>query len=192
MKKMLEQLNKTIQDNKEKVSKLAEQIQNDKAVFEKLDKDYQKVVLSGNDDEADKLFDKMAELKRNIERNDRRYQVLNQPNNLPDEVKVLAHDLLSEHAKETKRLRDLEKEKEAELEAFRETYFQKIEELGKITRELKDIRKYQAAADRALNPKDRTNHFYDAPETRVQKLAIDNTSVIYQALQGTRGKGVTR
>jgi chromosome segregation ATPase len=192
MEKKLEQLNKTIQDNKKKVENLAEQIQSDKAIFANLDKDYQKIVLAGNDEEADKLFDRMAELKRAIERNERRYQVLNQPNNLPDEVKVLAKELLSEYEVESNKLYKLEKEKEAELEAFRETYFQKIEELGKITREQKDLRKYRAAGNKALDPKDRTNYFYEPADSRSYKLVIDNKTLIYQALQGTRAKGVTR
>lgn len=192
MKELMGKLKEVYEGSQKKVENLAEQIQADKASSGAIEKEYQHFILSGNDEEADKLFSKLNHLKNEIQKNEAKYKVLNSGQS-PYELVKMVDEIKDTGDKEIERLKEQRTKKHEEIEQLRELYFAKIEELGAISKEMKNIQTEVRRAERHIDPSmpSFTAPFY-AEQNEVHKFKIDNQGLIFQAWQGTRQKGVTR
>ncbi|HWO77759.1 MAG TPA: hypothetical protein VNM69_17975 [Bacillus sp. (in: firmicutes)] len=182
MSELVQALKDAIARDKEKISQLKAQIFEDKNKLSGLDAKYNELVLQGNDSESDKVFNQLFELKRDIEKNERKLQVLNS-GQLSEDVKKAAQAVLDFTAKEQVKLNKALKQKKSELTILKEQYFNKLEELGEVIRN-----EHKNQMDSNFAHSKLHGEIIETPmiNYRAHQYLIKDSTEVFKALNGTR------
>lgn len=187
---LVEQFKTAKERHQDKITKIAAQIENDKAELSAAKAEYEQLLLSGNDKKADQLFDRIYDLKRNIEKNESKHKTLNS-GRLTDEMKAIADKIEAAGEKEKQKFHEILQAKNKEIEDLKEQYFLKLEEIGAVMREQRELNQKVLNAEKMINP-GMEPYWLPSIDYQTYQYTIDNKSLIYQAMAGTRQKGVTR
>ncbi|MCH4984917.1 hypothetical protein AB4G91_06840 [Macrococcoides goetzii] len=128
--KLFEQFNKERNENKESITKLETQLQEDRKQFTQLNTDYKNHIASGDDDKADELYSEIAALEINIKKNEKKLATKKTVSK--DVIKEKAMALIMNQPK-LKRLYKDDKEK------LLHEYKLKIDEVNAVVKKMNEL-----------------------------------------------------
>ena len=199
--KSLKNFYEVLKRGQNKKQELQQQIKEDKKQLTQSEKDYNEKVLEGDDKGADELFDTIYELKKSIENNKKKLEIISaEDSTRTKDVISSANAVITDCQKSLEKLEKEKKNKITELEEIMETYFKKVEEIGDVCREIKTEHGY---IDRVVEylPDDQKPHGYHPrlgyhPASgaaydlfRGDKYLIDHHPLVRSAFEGQRQEG---
>lgn len=169
--KSYDNFTKALADNQERMTKLNQEIESMQLEVDQLGKDYNKCVIQGDDEQADKTFNLMESRQSGIRNNQNKLEVLKEN----DIAKAEAEKVLYEGLKENKKLQDKAEKKFQEVEAIKHKLYQKLQEIGQIEQENETIQNQVEHASeftsmRAIDYKDGIGVFYIDSGLDIQTL----------------------
>jgi uncharacterized protein YoxC len=187
MSDLLKHLKDAADNHKNKVERLKNQVEEDKVSLQKLDKKHNELVLKGKDDEADQVFNQLFDLKRDIEKNERKVKILGS-GQVSEEVRQAAEKLKSHAENERLKADKLLTKKNDEIKEIRRQYFEKLSEIGEAIRSKHEIVKLDAVAYNHLNPNDKISVMGDVNfrEYREHEYLIKDDRVVLHVLSGLK------
>lgn len=184
LSELVQELKDAIARDKEKISQLKGQISEDKNKLSGLDAKYNELVLQGNDSESDKVFNQLFELKRDIEKNERKLQILNS-GQVSENVQRAVQAIFDYVAAEDSKLIKLEKQKDKEVNHLREEYLRKLGEVGSIVRQKRELQRLRRYAEQQLDPSyDPMGLTVKELDYKVHNYLINNRDEVLAAFKG--------
>lgn len=185
MTKAFETLQEAVKTNKEQIKEFSEQVEADRKEVSSMDEEYKRLILAGKEKEADEYFNKMYEKKRDLERNERKLEVLTSPDNVPHPIVNAADKVIKESDSKREKLQDDYMAKMKELKAIEEDYYKKLEEIGKVLRESNQHSRYSQRAEHMKTPLSKRGEAPTFPDVQyyMQDYKMDDQKA-FQAISG--------